>query len=345
MILINTLYNDLKSDKYFGESSKQLGQNLLLPNKELKKRLNAENIEIHTMDMFSVSEALEADVLLFNDIPIDSWLSVKTLTDRMKYVLKRKWRRDYFYYAVKCGMRNKMILNICEPPSVHPLSHEKRMHKYFSRILTWNDTYVEETPKLYHKLAIPQIPSNNDIFTNVPRNGYVLMASNKSSNHPNELYSLRRQFISYFENRSLKFDLYGAGWKNLKNYKGICDNKLSTMRMYKFCICPENIYGEKGYITEKIFDALFAGCIPIYKGASNIKEYIPSDIFINVDDFVKIDDIISFCECMPEEEYQKRQDRIAHFLQSKQFVDNFSVERYTSCLIKEVKEICTQKQG
>ena len=35
---------------------------------------------------------------------------------------------------------------------------------------------------------------------------------------------------------------------------------------YRFNLCPENSLGE-GYITEKIFDSIRSGCIPIYWGA------------------------------------------------------------------------------
>lgn len=39
--------------------------------------------------------------------------------------------------------------------------------------------------------------------------------------------------------------------------------------------------GEKGYITEKIFDCFFPGVIPIYWGAENVTDYIPQDTFID----------------------------------------------------------------
>lgn len=44
------------------------------------------------------------------------------------------------------------------------------------------------------------------------------------------------------------------------------DNKLAYMQRYLFNICPENS-SAYGYTTEKIFEAISAGCIPIYWGA------------------------------------------------------------------------------
>ncbi|GIZ15180.1 glycosyltransferase family 10 domain-containing protein [Capnocytophaga catalasegens] len=55
------------------------------------------------------------------------------------------------------------------------------------------------------------------------------------------------------------------------------DNKVNYLRNFKFNICPENI-SAKGYITEKILDAIVGGCIPIYYGGGK-KEWVESNIF------------------------------------------------------------------
>ncbi|MDR1453444.1 MAG: hypothetical protein LBJ25_05680 [Candidatus Margulisbacteria bacterium] len=49
------------------------------------------------------------------------------------------------------------------------------------------------------------------------------------------------------------------------------DNKDVYLRQYKFNICPENSQSP-GYVTEKIFDAFHAGCIPVYNGYSSDPE-------------------------------------------------------------------------
>ena len=46
------------------------------------------------------------------------------------------------------------------------------------------------------------------------------------------------------------------------------EDKINFMKEYKFNICPENKYYE-WYVTEKLVDAIKAGCIPIYYGAFN----------------------------------------------------------------------------
>jgi hypothetical protein len=49
------------------------------------------------------------------------------------------------------------------------------------------------------------------------------------------------------------------------------DNKLAYLRLFKFNACPENS-NYSGYVTEKLFDCLIAGCIPIYFGSHNNPE-------------------------------------------------------------------------
>lgn len=49
------------------------------------------------------------------------------------------------------------------------------------------------------------------------------------------------------------------------------DNKYEFIKQFKFNICPENSNAE-GYVTEKIFQSIEAGCIPIYWGSNNNPE-------------------------------------------------------------------------
>jgi hypothetical protein len=93
-------------------------------------------------------------------------------------------------------------------------------------------------------------------------------------------------------------DLYGMGWDrwwsrsafwwpywlNIRAinsiYKGKCASKFEVLQHYDFCLCFENM-SMNGYITEKIFDCLYAGTIPLYMGAPDILDYVPKEVFID----------------------------------------------------------------
>jgi hypothetical protein len=65
------------------------------------------------------------------------------------------------------------------------------------------------------------------------------------------------------------------------------NNKISYLTNYKFNLCPENS-NYKGYVTEKIFDAICSGCLPIYWGAENNPE--PDILNHNAIFFLRKDD-------------------------------------------------------
>lgn len=63
----------------------------------------------------------------------------------------------------------------------------------------------------------------------------------------------------------------GAFRKNISQELIGHEGKLAYISKYQFTLCPENTNAE-GYVTEKIFHAMMAGCIPVYWGAGNSPE-------------------------------------------------------------------------
>ena len=49
------------------------------------------------------------------------------------------------------------------------------------------------------------------------------------------------------------------------------DDKMKFLKRYRFNLCPENSDCE-GYCTEKVFEAISSGCVPIYWGSENKPE-------------------------------------------------------------------------
>mmetsp|Transcript_1913 Transcript_1913/g.4218 ORF Transcript_1913/g.4218 Transcript_1913/m.4218 type:complete len:223 (-) Transcript_1913:194-862(-) len=52
------------------------------------------------------------------------------------------------------------------------------------------------------------------------------------------------------------------------------NRKIEAFRSYKFCIAIENS-NVQDYITEKVWQPLVAGCVPIYYGSPDIKDVVP----------------------------------------------------------------------
>ena len=91
-------------------------------------------------------------------------------------------------------------------------------------------------------------------------------------------------------------DCPGARLNNMShipayNGKDGVEAKLSFIAACKFTIAFENA-SKPHYISEKIFDALIAGSLPIYWGCPEITQYVNPDCFINCHDFDSFDDVI-----------------------------------------------------
>ncbi len=227
-------------------------------------------------------------------------------------------RNFYKHHELWRLPKEKLILFMWEPPTVLPNMYSPEVTRCFSKIYTWDDDLVDNQTyfKFYYPVLLPmlaKLPSFEE------KKLCTLVCSNLSSSHPNELYQEREKAISYFEHvNETGFEFYGRGWNETGHcsYRGAIENKIETIKHYRFSICYENIHQIKGYITEKIFDCFAAGNVPIYWGASNIDQYIPSNCFIDRRKFESLSDLHTFIKKMSKEEYNGYLTRIQQFLKS-----------------------------
>lgn len=94
-------------------------------------------------------------------------------------------------------------------------------------------------------------------------------------------YEDRRKFLEGFSKSTPQFDIYGRYSKaisSLPAYRGYAASKYRTLSQYRYNLAIENSI-EDWYISEKIFDALLCGCMPIYYGSEKIFDLIPNEWF------------------------------------------------------------------
>lgn len=195
-----------------------------------------------------------------------------------------------------------------------------------------------------------------------PRSGYVMISGNKSLNSnecSKDLYLERRKIIKWFEsNKPTEFDLFGQGWKipssllnypylsklwrknnlpgSISSYRGVAQGKYSILNNYTFNICFENcIYPD--YVTEKLFDAIISGCVPIYWGADYMENILPKECFVDASAFPSISDLVFFCDSMSPKELEKIRDAGRHFINGAG--RSFTHEEFASTILKQVVEV------
>jgi hypothetical protein len=162
-----------------------------------------------------------------------------------------------------------------------------------------------------------------------------------------EIYLERRNAINYFSVQA-GFDLFGYGWDKVKAndlskeavencYRGTVDDKLAVLNKYRFALCFENAIFP-GYVTEKIFDALIAGCVPIYYGALDINDFVPANCFINRRDFGNYRDLHDYLLKIDENKFNEYLNNIRKFLDSdnyEKFTQEYNAKQILNILEKE----------
>mmetsp|Transcript_15608 Transcript_15608/g.25858 ORF Transcript_15608/g.25858 Transcript_15608/m.25858 type:complete len:520 (+) Transcript_15608:107-1666(+) len=121
----------------------------------------------------------------------------------------------------------------------------------------------------------------------------------------------RLQWLKGLMENGVKIHSYGACLRNKQeppSNKWRFNAKVDLARKYRFTIAFENS-DEPYYVTEKPYQALIAGSVPIFMGGSNMEHFFPTrDSFIQVRDFETPKALAEHILALAanEEEYQNR---------------------------------------
>lgn len=320
----------------------------------LKERFYKLGYILKTADKNSLDEC--EWVLFYEGNSVRPYSGWRGFARRWRAILKgQSLIRNLYAECVKAGMQNKIALFLWEPPSVSQGNWDPKLHEMFPLIFTWHDSYVDG--RKFIKINWPQTRQ----FPDLPRISFdkkkllVNISMNKFSNHPRELYSARRDAIRYFEqHQNENFDLYGVGWNRPVNYfekilhrtsqfypsyRGTLKNKWDVLPQYRFSLCYENIHSEPGWVTEKIFDCMRAGCVPIYWGAPNITDYVDKNAFIDRRRFKSNEELDDYITNVTESEYEQYQIAMEKYLKSDKF-ELFLPFNFAETIIRALKLKC-----
>ncbi|MDI1246508.1 MAG: glycosyltransferase family 10 [Rhodoferax sp.] len=243
------------------------------------------------------------------------------------------------------GASRPRYLIALENPDINKLNASSDYCQGFDLAFAW-DVRLFHLPNVVpilipHPLGGADSPTleNRDIFS-------CLINANKAFKEvlPSDLYLERINTIRWYERHAPdKFELYGLGWgkstpafttsaritrsiSRLKtrffgippfpSFRGELNNKADVLRHARFSYCYENSRDLSNYLTEKIFDSLVNGCVPIYWGADNVLEHIPAECFIDRRKFIDTAAIHRHLLSISPDEYAAYQRNMLHFLGS-----------------------------
>ena len=282
-------YPDFLEDRLFDTSNAALNRDdQLLPFARLREHLAQLGIPLHTADRLR-SGAVRAEV-------------------------NHYWSLGMFDYESLLGRQDVRLRGffMLEPPLVAPRMYAQlpALAARFEKVYlhnTFGDGYPIQgiaRPRL-EKLYVPQ-PYDDVVEPHWSRrdrqNMLVVIAGlhNPMRRKP-ELYSKRIDAVGSLAPLDA-IDLYGRGWERWwtrkaatpaywrhraaigRSYRGACSSKMETLSRYRFSLCFENTT-MLGYVTEKIFDCLYAGTVPVYLGAQDISTLIPPEAYVDMRDF------------------------------------------------------------
>jgi hypothetical protein len=308
--------NFLKN-KIFNELYKKKDDYSLYPYRYLKKAFFKLGIDLSTQDINPI--------------------------EKSRFVIYNDFTKKNLFNLHK---NNNNFLLIQESFIINKFNWNPILHKFFRRIFTWDDDLVKKSDR-YVKVFIPIKKPNKIIYKRYKKKDFVFIYSNKMSNSKNELYSYRKSILDWFLiYHPYEIDLYGRNWNDNLNkplypfYKGEVRSKISIIQDYKFNFSIENESGKKGYITEKIFHSLFSGTIPLYKGNEFIKNYIPSNCYIDLSTFNNLNDMYAYTKNLSKYDYNNYINNIKKFVNGgdfNKFTDLFFSDTIINNILDAIK--------
>jgi hypothetical protein len=192
----------------------------------------------------------------------------------------------------------------------------------------------------------------DELWQRRDRKFLCMINQNKLPNHHyRELFTERLVILEHFA-KTDSIDLYGIGWDVLpfkvgerrmprqlvrvhreiwhripflpnhpyepvikKVWRGQVDSKHETMSGYTFAFAYENMELD-GWINEKIFDPMLTGAIPIFRGAPNVRDYIPEECFIDGCAFSDYQEMEDFLRSLSPKEIEAYREAGRAFIES-----------------------------
>jgi len=224
--------------------------------------------------------------------------------------------------------RNKNhYLLILECYSIRPLDYDEEIWRQYKGIISWNGRLCETYKNKYNMIKCNGFPMANRKLFNEHKtfddkiNGICLICKyRKESNLDGDIVNLRLDIMSNIKSiDKLETHCYGKRVYGDDMYRGVIGNtpeetwpssisKLKKLSKYRFNLCMENNYHNiwsHDYLTEKLLDCFRAKTIGVYHGCYNIKNIVPSDLYINYGDFENDIEMTHYLANIKKGEYER----------------------------------------
>lgn len=323
--LNDEIFNDKQIENRGGVTNLRLWQ-------RFKEECLRRGITPHTTDFWSPEKAEPDDILLVQNHPGESFFW------RLFYFLKHPKTRGGFtlerrrFFLKNYRFFKRRVLWHAESPMATPYVYEHIDAIWKSGMYDKITLLARDPAHRYSHIDYYSIRDYNfeSVYFNDPKEKFLVMINSNTAPHSfgDEQYGERLRAIKYFaEKPDSGFDLYGYRWDKAprhpryffykkyvdKVWRGVVDDKLKVLSGYKFSLCFENC-SYPGYISEKIYDCLAVGCIPVYFGAPDVTDIVPASCFIDFKQFKNYEELEHHLRSLTPADLEKYRANIAAFL-------------------------------
>lgn len=255
-------------------------------------------------------------VRIFSNYRIDSQQALSLLNKSgnlsseipVEFIFNKSGRADYVVIlnvvkSLKWVMVPKgNILKVLQEPKLNSgLTHRftYRHEKYLDVIFTHSPDESDSRQKLSIGFPTPFVETmvGPDEFLRQKKQIVSIIASTISE-IPGHV--IRNKFISSLieADQNLEEHLFGRG-----RVKALV-NKQDALIPYMYSVAIENTH-QDSYITEKFFDCIMSGTVPIYSGAHDVEKYFPPDCYLKLP-IDNVEKCLELIHSLDSDDYIKR---------------------------------------
>lgn len=359
---VDPLSYHLERDRLWSlSSSAGVGEGILGPYVHLRARLSELGVPVHTGDMLVDGEIPAAPLNLY--VTMGEWTRYRELAGRSDTILSA-------FFVNECPVVEPRLFRELDRAS----SAFRRMYSFAGdeAMRPFLRAPVHFAPFRY---PYPFTSVDVAAWSRGSRGFLSIINGNKVPRlDTNELYSERLRAIAFFEAHG-EIDVYGVGWDGpplrvgqtripsslrriaylaekrwdrmrpernplvataRRAWRGAVASKSAILSQYTFAICFENMVMQ-GWVTEKIFDCLVAGTIPIYLGAPDVDDWVDPECFVDMRRFSGYDELREYLLDLSPADIAAYREAGREYFQTKRFKP-FSKEAFADTFVRILAE-------
>ncbi|QSJ16327.1 glycosyltransferase [Nostoc sp. UHCC 0702] len=210
------------------------------------------------------------------------------VTQQQKSWLHRLYRKQQqpqlnINSLLKNVPQERVIFLLREPPLNEVVERNKRNYQQAQKYCGYISGPDDFAPTPDYMPAIWYLTNSFQELNEMPPPKKVAPCSwitsgiNRTENHRQRL-----NFLQSLQESEIKFDLYGRDLPVWTKKTGELGNKWYGMAPYYYNLAIENYAENNWYVSEKLWDALLAWCLPIYYGGPAADKLLPPGSFLRL---------------------------------------------------------------